>query len=168
MRRQRCRDYRPGVDRNEQDFHGVVKYASALCMSLAAGFVGSIKQLNPTARFELDATAAICGVLGGAAVLLGWRFIFGREGDMVPDAKGRGWRFGIVALVFLLVTAAAFMHALRDLSPEKRHDVTMGSLAGLAAIGLIGVVVWRIISFLEADFQQGIEEEEARRADTSD
>lgn len=147
------------MDNNDRQFQHVIKYASALCMALCGAFVGSIKQINPSTRFELDTVAVAAGVLSCAAVLVGWQFIFGKESSRDGQAMGRGKRFGAVAAFFLIATIAAFMYALKDLSHEKRNEVAIGALSGLAAIALIGTVVWRIICFLEADYERGIEDE---------
>jgi len=148
------------MNRNERDFLRVVKYGSALGLAGTAAFVASIRQLNPVARFELDWIVAVAFVVTGAGVITGWKLLFG-EGDTARAPQGR--RFAVAAFLLGSATVASFAWSLKDLSPEKRNQVAIGALTGLAAVSVVGVIVWRLVCFLEADYQRGLDEERERK-----
>lgn len=150
---------------NERDLQKVVKYSSAFCLALGAGFVASIKQINPTARFQIDILSIAVTVLTGATVLGGWKLVFGSGDADASDNKTRGRRIAAAAALFMLATIGAFAFALKDLSPEKRNQVATGALTGLAAVAVLGTVIWRLIRFLEADYQRGLDEEKRNLED---
>jgi hypothetical protein len=149
------------MNRNERDFLRVVKYGSALGLAGTAAFVASIRQLNPVARFELDWIVAVAFIVTGVAVIAGWKLVFGDGREDAPAPRGR--RFALAALLLGVATVASFAWSLKDLSPEKRNQVATGSLIGLAAVSVVGIIVWRLVCFLEADHQRGLDEERERK-----
>ena len=50
-----------------------------------------------------------------------------------------------------LIGLAAFLYPIRFVQPERMRDVVEGIGAAFLVLALIGVVLWRVIKFLNQD-----------------
>lgn len=146
--------------KSEHDFLRLVQWAGAGSLGLTAGFVESIKSVNPTVRFELSLwTLLVCAAVAGASWYVAERVFFRAlaEGRKPPVKL-------VVGFVVLLSvgTITGFVLALRGVSTERRHDVAVGTVWALLALGIVGFAFWKVVQFLERDAAKT--EEETRAA----
>ena len=149
----------PPNPKSEHDFLRLVQWAGAGSLGLTAGFVESIKSVNPTVRFELSLwTLLVCAAVTGASWYVAERAFFRAlaEGRKPPVKL-------VVGFVVLLSvgTITGFVLALRGVSTERRHDVAVGTVWALLALGIVGFAFWKVVQFLERD---AAKTEEAARA----
>ncbi len=135
--------------KSEHDFLRLVQWAGAGSLGLTAGFVESIKSVNPTVRFELSLwTLLVSAAVAGASWYVAERAFFRAlaEGRKPPVKL-------VVGFVALLSvgTVAGFVLALRGVSTERRHDVAVGTLWAVMTLSIVGFAFWKVVQFLERD-----------------
>ena len=129
----------------ERDFEKLVVWTSSFSIAVLAGFLASLKQVNPSIVFRFSAGTVIGFVGGGVLTALFLRIV------LHGDKKRRA----------LLVVAAAiasvviyFLFGIKNTSRENRSDVTIGTVIAVTVLSLVAWVLWRLARFLEADQQQ--------------
>lgn len=134
----------PGNGRQGRDFEKLVIRTSTFSIAVLAGFLASIKQVNPAVLFQFSALSVIAFLVGGALT-----FIFLRA-VLSPNKKRRALLVVVVAVAALL---GYFAFGIKNVSSENRRDVTIGTAIALAVLGFLGWVLWRVSRFFEGDQQ---------------
>ena len=152
--------------KSEHDFLRLVQWAGAGSLGLTAGFVESIKSVNPTVRFELSLwTLLVSAAVAGASWYVAERAFFRAlaEGRKPPVKL-------VVGFVALLSvgTVAGFVLALRGVSTERRHDVAVGTLWAVMTLSIVGYAFWKVVQFLERDAAKTDAEAQKEKSDESD
>jgi len=152
--------------KSEHDFLRLVQWAGAGSLGLTAGFVESIKSVNPTVRFELSLwTLLVSAAVAGASWYVAERAFFRAlaEGRKPPVKL-------VVGFVVLLSvgTVAGFVLALRGVSTERRHDVAVGTLWAVMTLSIVGFAFWKVVQFLERDAAKTDAEAQKEKSDESD
>ena len=152
--------------KSEHDFLRLVQWAGAGSLGLTAGFVESIKSVNPTVRFELSLwTLLVSAAVAGASWYVAERAFFRAlaEGRKPPVKL-------VVGFVVLLSvgTVAGFVLALRGVSTERRHDVAVGTLWAVMTLSIVGYAFWKVVQFLERDAAKTDAEAQKEKSDESD
>lgn len=139
----------PPPPKSETDFLRLVQWAGAGCLGITAGFVESLKSVNPAVRFEVSFwTLLAFAVVTGAAWYVMERVFFrallaGRK----PPVK---LAVGLTVLL-TIGTLAGFVLALRGVSSERRHDMAVGTIWAVMALSVVGFAFWKVVQFLERD-----------------
>lgn len=118
----------------------VAELASVLGVGVLAGFLYSVKHVNPALEIRVGGGSVVAFVMGGALAYLFWR--------AVAAGVRRALMFG---LVLTLATAGAFVYALKDLRSERAFEVASGVTLALMVLGFFGLVVVFIGRYLEED-----------------
>ena len=131
--------------KQSRDFEKLVMWASSFSIAVLAGFLASLKQVNPSIVFRFSVGSVIGFVGGGVLTALFLRIV------LHGDKKRRA----------LLVVAAAiasvviyFLFGIKNTSRENRSDVAVGTVIAVMVLSLVAWVLWRLARFLEADQQQ--------------
>lgn len=127
-----------------RDFEKLVTWSAALSIAITAALLASLKQVNPAVRFEFSALTVIVFFGSGLLTVLFFRLVLHR----INSRRGR------TLLLFGAGVAAVlgyFFFGLREVSPEKRRDVTIGAAIAIAVLSFVGWIWWRVVRFLEAD-----------------
>ena len=135
--------------KSERDFLRLVQWAGAGSLGLTAGFVESIKSVNPTVRIELSIwTLLVSAAVTGASWYVAERVFFRAltEGRKPPVKLA----VGLTALL-TVGTLAGFGLAMRGVSTERRHDMAVGTLWAVMALSVVGFAFWKVVQFLERD-----------------
>ena len=152
----------PPSPKSEHDFLRLVQWAGAGCLGITAGFVESIKSVNPTVRFEVSlATVLAFAAVTWAAWYVAERVFFRAlmEGRQPPVKLAVG-----LTVLLTVGTLAGFVLAMRGVSTERRHDVAVGTLWAVMALSAVGAAFWKVVQFLERDAAK-TEKEENRPPD---
>lgn len=131
--------------RQSRDFEKLVIWTSTFSIAVLAGFLASIKQVNPAVRFQFSALSVIAFFVGGALT-----FVFVRS-VLSPNKKRRALLVVIVAVAALL---GYFAFGIKNVSSENRRDVTIGTALAVAVLAFLGWVLWRVSRFFEGDEQR--------------
>lgn len=135
--------------RQGRQFEKLVIWTSTFSIAALAGFLASIKQVNPAVLFQFSALSVIAFFVGGALT-----FVFVRS-VLNANKKRR-------TLLVVIVTVAAllgyFAFGIKNVSSENRRDVTIGTAIAVAVLALLGWVLWRVSRFFEGDQQRNRED----------
>lgn len=139
----------PQSPKSEHDFLRLVQYSGAGCLGLTAAFVESLKSVNPSVRFELSFwTLLTFAAVAGASWYVAERVFFRApaEGRKPPVKLAFGF-----SLLLAAGTIAGFVLATRGTSTERKHDMAVGTLWAVLALGIVGFAFWKVVQFLERD-----------------
>lgn len=110
--------------------------------------------------FELNFWVVISFFVAAAAGWFYWRMVARLAvGGAVKDQKRK---FQLFSLGLILMGVVGFLFPLKFIPAEKRMDVFVGLALALSCIFGVGVVMWKVKRFLDADLQRS-EDEERRR-----
>lgn len=134
--------------KDARDFEKLVIRVSTFSIAVMAGFLASIKQVNPALQFRFSVFSVIAFIAGGALTALFLRFIL----------KGNKGRKGLLVVgVAIACVLGYFLIAIKHVPADNRRDVTIGSAIAIAVLSFLGLVLWRVIRFLESDQQRNRE-----------
>lgn len=136
---------KPAETKDERDFEKLVVWVSTLSIAATAGFLASIKQVNPAVQFRFSIFSVVAFIAGGALTALFLRFIL----------KGKKSKRGLLVVgVAIACVLGYFLIGIKDVSSENRRDVIIGTALAVAVLSFLGYVLWRISRFLESDQQR--------------
>ncbi len=135
--------------KSERDFLRLLQWTGAGCLGLTAGFVQSLKSVNPSLRFEFSlwTLLAFVGVTGATWYVMERVFFRALMTGRKPPVKlAAGF-----SVVLTVGTLAGFVLALRGVSSERQHDMAVGTMWALLALSIVGFAFWKVVQFLERD-----------------
>lgn len=139
----------PPSPNSERDFLRLLQWCGAACLGLTAGFVQSLKSVNPSVRFEFSVWTLLAFAVVTAAAWYVMERVFFRalmEGRRPPVKLAVGF-FGLLTVG----TIGAFALALRGVSSERQHDMAVGTLWAVLALSIVGLAFWKVVQFLERE-----------------
>jgi hypothetical protein len=125
-----------------RDFEKLVVWISALSIAVMAGFLASLKQVNPTIQFRFSLLSVVAGIAGGVLTVLFLRVV------LHGNKRHRALLVVIAAIVSVL---GYFLFGIKNASRENRLDVTIGTALALAALSFVGWLLWCVVRFLDRD-----------------
>jgi drug/metabolite transporter (DMT)-like permease len=142
--------------KDERDFVGVVKFATAFSLGIMAGFLYSLKQVHPTIELEFNFGTALAFLITAAFSWLFCGVLFKGEfnvGDSVGAAALKKRRIGRWILFFIVVsglaTAGAFLYSLKDVSAQSRREVIQGAGIATVVLAIGGFLIHKTVRFFE-------------------
>ena len=123
-------------------FEKLVIWVSAFSIALTAGFLASIKQLNPAVQFQFSAVSVVAFVLGGIVTLAFLRAVLG------GNKRHRTLWVVVAAIVCVL---GYFLFGIKESAQENRSDVIIGTAIAVAVLSFVGWLLWRVVKFFESD-----------------
>jgi Na+/proline symporter len=133
---------KPAETKDERDFEKLVIWVSTFSIAVMAGFLASIKQVNPALQFRFTIFSVIAFIAAGALTALFLRYIL----------KGNRSKKGILVVgVAIACVLGYFFIAIRDVPPDTRRDVTIGTVAAVVVLSFLALVLWRVTRFFESD-----------------
>jgi peptidoglycan/LPS O-acetylase OafA/YrhL len=123
-------------------FEKLVLWLSTASIAIVAGFLASIKQVNPVIEIRFTLATVVAFLAGGVLTALFLR------GILRADKKRRAFLVVIAAILCLL---GYFAMGIDKTAQGNRVDVTIGTILALTALSSGGLLLWRIFRFLEAE-----------------
>lgn len=136
---------KPVETKDARDFEKLVIWVSTLSIAVMAGFLASIRQVNPVVQFRFSVFSVVAFFAGGALTALFLHFV------MVGNKRKRGLLVVAVAIACVL---AYFLFGIKNVSLENRRDVTIGTAIALAVLSFVAWLLWRVGRFFERDGQR--------------
>jgi hypothetical protein len=124
----------------------LARACSAVACATMAGFLYSLKRVNPQMEFDLGVGSLVAALLGGA---LAW----GLWSSAVRPGSPTSSRVPVLLLGGLLLvgTVAAFGYAIKDVGHGALLQVLQGTALALMVLGGIGYVLVRLTRMLNRD-----------------
>ena len=130
--------------KDARDFEKLVVWVSTFGIAVMAGFLASIRQINPSVHFEFSVATVLAFIAGGILTLLFLRFI------LAGNIRRRGL---IVVGVAIALVLGYFLMGISHVSPDSRRDVTIGTIIAVCVLSFVGWLLWRVSRFFERDQQ---------------
>ena len=138
---------------------GLFRFAG-LGASVAFGaMVGSLFAVKATPEglgFELNVATVLAFLAAGTFAWFYWRMVARLAADKAPQHRGR--KFVVFSIGLILVGVVSFLYPLKFIAPEKRWDVFVGLTLAFCAITGVGIVMWKVKKFLDADLKRSEEQ----------
>jgi hypothetical protein len=135
--------------RNERDLLRIAAYSTALAFGAMFGTIQSYHRDASGFSFQISCWTLAAAVIGGVVGFLYWKLVaFSARRDASLLFRG-------ASFLLLLAVVGALLSPLRFLSAETLNDVLQGLAVGVAALSLLGFILWRIRGFLDRDSAQG-------------
>jgi Na+/proline symporter len=145
--------------KNERDFERVVTWASALSMAITAGFLVSLKQINPTIIIRFSLLTVVAFFAAGFLTVLFFQWLMRRANSEKSSGQSRLWGI-VIAIVALGTFAGCVIFAIRNVSFQQQKDVIIGTSLAAVVLTFVGVFCWRIVRWLEASDKEQNEDED--------
>jgi len=123
-------------------FEKLVMWVSSLSIAVMAGFLASLKQVNPAIRLQFSTLTVVAFILAGAITALFLRIVL--------HGNKRHRAFLVVAAA-VLAMLGYFLIGLRNASPENRRDMFIGTVAAVLVLSGVGFVLWKLGRYFESD-----------------
>src|SRR4051812_46772828 len=111
--------------KGERDFEKLVMWVSSLSIGVLAGFLASLKQVNPSIVFHFSILTVI-GFVGGAV----FTALFLRA-VLHGNKKRRALLVVVAAIASVLIY---FVFGIENTSRENRHDVVIGTVLAVTVL----------------------------------
>ena len=132
----------PADSKDGRDFQKLVVWVSSFSIAVMAGFLASLKQVNPAIVLRFNVVSVVAFVLGGVLTALYLR--------LVSKASKRR-RTLLVLGAAIACVLGYFALGIKDTAQENRSDVTIGTMIAVAVLSCVALVLWRVIHYFEAD-----------------
>lgn len=123
-------------------FEKLVMWVSSLSIAAMAGFLASLKQVNPVIRIQFSVLTVVAFVLGGVIMALFLRIV------LHGNKRHRAF---IVVAAAVLAMLGYFLLGLRSASPQNRDDMIIGTVAAVIVLSCVAFVLWRVGRYFESD-----------------
>jgi drug/metabolite transporter (DMT)-like permease len=134
-------------------FVWVAKSASALACGVLAGFLYSLKQVNPSLQLEFSVGTLLMAALGALLSSALWKFameLARSDAEVVPTPetlRRRRWVYGLIGLLAVGMMLAYFF-AIKDVERSALLQVLQGTSLALVVIAGIGMIIVRLAKML--------------------
>lgn len=145
------------------DLMKLVRFSISLSLAGLAGFMASIRQINPQARFAFDWLVVL-------ALIFGWFFgaWFGRTflplGDEVVSEqddetrRSRLSKLGFFGLLPLGAILLGMVFLVGDASSKKQFDYFLGFAGAVVFLTALGWILHKVVNFFEEKSGEAPEE----------
>jgi hypothetical protein len=143
------------------DSSGLFRIAGVGASVAFGAMVGSLFAVKATAEglmFELNLAAVLAFVVAGIFAWFYWRLVARMATDKAPQQRRK--KFIVFSVGLILVGMVSFLYPLKFVPAEKRWDVFVGLSLAAACITGVGLVMWRVKRFLDADLKRSEEKQD--------
>ena len=131
-----------GDSKDGRDFEKLVIWASSFSIAMLAGFLASLKQVNPAILIRFTPGSVVAFVAGGILTAVFLRLVL---------KAGKRKRAFLVVGAAVVCVAGYFLLGIENTSRENRSDVTVGAAIAVTVLSFMAFVLWRLTRYLEAD-----------------
>ena len=132
----------PADSKEGREFEKLVMWVSSLSIGVMAGFLASLKQVNPVIDIRFPLAPVVAFIIGTIVTALYLRVVLRAE-------KRR--RAPLVVGAVIVCVLGYFLIGIKDSSHENRSDVTIGTIAAVLVLSFVAFVLWRVALYFESD-----------------
>ena len=118
----------------------------------------AVKATPEGLAFELNLATVLAFVAAGILAWFYWRMVARMASDKAPQQRRK--KFIVFSLGLILVGLVSFLYPLKFVPAEKRWDVFVGLSLAAGCITAIGLVMWKVKKFLDADLKRSEEKQD--------
>ena len=117
----------------------------------------ALRRVHDGFSFEWNVAAVIAFFGAGALAWCYWRMVARMAMEKTPAPRTK--KFILFSIGIVVVGIVSFLYPLKFIPAEKRQDVFIGlSLAAVCVTG-VGLVMWKVKRFLDADLKKSQEDD---------
>ena len=134
----------------KDQFDRLAGFASSFSMGAVAGFIASIKQINPTLEFQLSLLTILSFI--GCFGVTWWvhNVIFDEKTDSM-DPRRRKKTILFFGVTSMLAVMSCMGFALKGISQNKLKDVSFGVVIAALFISIAAFFFFKVVGFLHKD-----------------
>ena len=141
--------------RSTQTLFRIVGLATALAFGTMVGSLFAVKRSAGGLVFQLNVAAVVAFLAAGALAWFYWRMVARLTRSAVPGQKPKfPPKFAAFSAGLILIGLGAFLYPMRFVPEEKRADILIGLLLAVGVLTGVGIVMWKVRNFLEADAER--------------
>ncbi len=145
------------------DLMKVVRFSIAMSFAALAGFMSSIRQINPHARFEFDWIVVLALVFGGLFGAWFTKAFLPEDADKINEEdelkrRARLTKLGFFGLLPCGSILMGMVFLVGDASSQKRYDYFFGFAGAVVFLTALGWVLHRVVKFFEENSEEHPEE----------
>lgn len=129
--------------------------------SLAFGaMVATLFALKPVPdglTFVLNVPTVVAFLVAAFVAWMYWRMVERMALEKAPAQRKK--KFVVFSAGLVLVGIISFLYPMKFIPEEKRRDVFIGLALAICCIVGVGLVMWKVRNFLEADLKHSEEED---------
>ena len=145
---------------NTSALFNIASYGAALAFGVMVATLFALERTPNGLSFKLNAAAIISFLVAAPVTFFYWRLIARMATERAPEQRRN--KFIVFSAGLLLVGVVAFLYPLKFVPAEKRKDVFIGLALAFGCIGGVGVVMWKLRNFLEADLKHSEERDQSK------
>ena len=138
----------------------IVGFSTALAFGAMVGSLFAVKSMPDGLTFQLTPAAVIAFFVAGVVAWFYWRLIERMAAGQAVEQRRR--RFVLFSVGLAIVGIISFLYPLKFIPAEKRRDVAIGLSLAIGCITGVGVVMWKVRRFLEADQREAEQHDQTR------
>jgi membrane protease YdiL (CAAX protease family) len=132
---------------------------ASVAFGVMVGTLFALRSVPDGFTFELNSAAGIAFIAAAVFAWFYWRTIERMALEKVPAQRKK--RFILFSIGLVLVGVVSFLYPMKFIPAEKRRDVFIGLALAVGCIVGVGLVMWKVRNFLEADLKKS--EDESQR-----
>jgi hypothetical protein len=148
-------------DNSTRTLFRIAGLGTALAFGAMVGSLFAVRSMPNGLTFDITPAVIIAFFVAAVIAWFYWRMVARLAGSSAPELQRK--RFVLFSIAMVVVGILSFLYPIKFIPPEKRRDVTIGLTLAIACITGVGVVMWRVRKFLEADQKRAEDDEQADR-----
>lgn len=131
---------------------------AALAFGAMVATLFALKPVPDGLSFQINAGVVLSFIGAGAFAWFYWRMVARMATDKAPAQRKK--KFIAFSAGLALIGVISFLYPLKFIPAEKRKDVFIGLALAFGCISGVGLVMWKVKRFLDADLRRSEEEDE--------
>lgn len=135
----------------------VIKWAVTFCIGAMAGFIGAVRQVNPTIEIRFDWLTVLGFVAGCGMGWLFWRVI-PDDASRARNGRSKWLPFTLWLAALSAMMVAGFVYGMKDISSAKQREMYLGTGMAVLVLTFVGFLFWRSVKYFEDDHRRYLNE----------
>jgi hypothetical protein len=146
------------TSQNESALFRIAGLGRSVAFGVMVASLFALRSVPNGFTFELNAAAVISFIAAAVPAWFYWRLVARMAVDKAPQQRKK--KFIVFSVGLMLVGIVSFLYPLKFIPEEKRKDVFVGLTLAVACVTGVGVVMWKVKRFLDADLKRSEEEDQ--------
>ena len=146
------------TSQNESALFRIAGLGTSVAFGVMVASLFALRSVPNGFTFELNAAAVISFIAAAVPAWFYWRLVARIAVDKAPQRRKK--KFIVFSVGLMLVGIVSFLYPLKFIPEEKRKDVFVGLTLAVACVTGVGVVMWKVKRFLDADLKRSEEEDQ--------
>src|SRR5215217_7731413 len=148
----------PSSSGNASTLFKIAGIGASLAFGVMVATLFALKSAPNGFAFELNVGTFVSFFAAAAFAWFYWKMVERMATEKAPQQRKK--KFLVFSIGLVLVGLVSFAYPMKFIPAEKRADVFIGLALAAACITGVGVVMWKVKRFLDADLKRSEENDE--------